>query len=36
MSKSPERTEIFQGYCPTQNKWEKVEQVYILTLLDLT
>lgn len=26
------RTEYFQGYCPTQDKWEKVEQ----TFLDVT
>ena len=26
---SPKRIERFQGYCPTQDKWENVEQPYI-------
>ncbi len=29
MNKRPNRVESFQGYCPTQDKWEKVEQTYI-------
>jgi len=30
MSDSEKRTEPFQGYCPTQNKWERVEQTYLI------
>ena len=26
---SEKRVEVFQGYCPTQDKWEKVEQTYL-------
>ena len=32
MSKSKNRTEVFEGYCPTQKKNERVEQ----TLHDVT